>query len=212
MTDSTHLISFKLSFDLYSKFEGKGEIRWVEKERVILRNGKEIGVFDNNYVERFSTVKGWNNYTFLVSHNLQIKGLRLDPIDKLTEGMVLKNIDFSYFKSKKDSSIYNDYQSIKIETFNDDLISGTIKIKEKGMLFFPILYDDNWKLYIDGIEEKLVRANIGFTGVMIDIGEHEIILKYIPKGIDASLILSSMGLFMLIMFGVVNKKYYGNLK
>ena len=49
------------------------------------------------------------------------------------------------------------------------------------MLFFTIPFDANWKCKINGQKAELSRVNLGFTGIVLPPGKHEIELYFVPK-------------------------------
>jgi uncharacterized membrane protein YfhO len=71
-------------------------------------------------------------------------------------------------------------RTFQIDAFMEDRISGKIHLDDKGMLFFAIPYDKGWKAIVDGKKESLRLINIGFMGLPLNQGDHEIILKFIP--------------------------------
>ena len=55
------------------------------------------------------------------------------------------------------------------------------------------------KVYIDGKEQETYIADIAFTGVDIDKGEHTVELKYRPVGFKAELIVCGAGIVIFAM-------------
>jgi uncharacterized membrane protein YfhO len=88
----------------------------------------------------------------------------------------LKPLTFEEYKActgdlKKDS--------LTITHFDDNNIIGTIKADEKKLLFFSIPFDRGWKATVDGKPASTYRINIGFTGLMLDKGQHNVELHYV---------------------------------
>jgi uncharacterized membrane protein YfhO len=69
--------------------------------------------------------------------------------------------------------------TLAINTFDQNNIKGTIKVDEKKLLFFSIPYDEGWHATIDGKEATTYKVNIGFTGLLLDKGEHTVEMHYI---------------------------------
>ena len=46
------------------------------------------------------------------------------------------------------------------------------------MLFLSIPFDRGWRVIVDGSRADLTQANIGFSGVMLAAGEHQVELFY----------------------------------
>ena len=71
--------------------------------------------------------------------------------------------------------------TLEITEFNHSKIKGKIKLENSKMLFFTIPYDKAWKIKVNGQTEILSRVNIGFSGIVLPKGIHEIELYYVPQ-------------------------------
>ena len=76
-------------------------------------------------------------------------------------------------QSLVDSAMTMDY-------FSHNLIKGHITVSNPSMLFFSMPFDVGWKATADGVPVELQKVDIGFTGMMLEPGTHQIILKYEP--------------------------------
>ena len=75
------------------------------------------------------------------------------------------------------------------------------------MLFLSILYNPNWKVYIDGKQaEKVYRVNNAFLGVEISAGDHLVELCYRPMGYPYSLWLFLVGFIITIAIALYFKR------
>ena len=93
--------------------------------------------------------------------------------------------------------------SFQIELFSQNLIKGRINTGEQKLLFFSIPFDKGWKARIDNKEIKSFMANIGFMGIIIDKGEHEIELSFTPRFYYTGAMISIVAiiLFTMIVLG-----------
>ncbi len=86
---------------------------------------------------------------------------------------------------------------VKLESFSDREMSGTVNASEDGVCFFSIPDDGSWTAYVDG--EKVDTETVG--GAMISVpvkaGEHTIKLKYTPEGFKEGIVLTIAGLAIL---------------
>lgn len=71
-----------------------------------------------------------------------------------------------------------------------DSISGKVDAKQDGLIFFSIPYDRGWTTFVDEIETEVVTANIGFCGVPVPAGEHDIRMEFTPVGYESGIIIS----------------------
>jgi uncharacterized membrane protein YfhO len=91
----------------------------------------------------------------------------------------------------------NDISNLKKDTlnmkeFNQKLIKGKIKINRRKLLFFSIPFDKGWVAKIDNKLVKPILVNIGFTGILVDPGEHEIELSFVPRFFNLGAIISGI--------------------
>jgi uncharacterized membrane protein YfhO len=62
--------------------------------------------------------------------------------------------------------------------FSNANIKGTISLSQAKFLFFSIPYDKGWSAVVNGQPMDLEQVNIGFSGLMLPKGEHNIELIY----------------------------------
>ena len=93
-------------------------------------------------------------------------------------------------------------ECMKITENRQNRIVGSISLKKKKLVFFAIPFDKGWQATIDGKKAPLHLVNIGFTGLVVDSGEHEIMLRYEPPFFKAGLMISllSMALYLCVFF------------
>lgn len=88
---------------------------------------------------------------------------------------------------------------------SNNCIKGTVDTTKGGLLYLSILYNNGWKVYVDGKEaETVYRVNTAFMGVEVAEGQHEIVLKYQPLGMPYTIVLFGIG---VIVLGLVNIPY-----
>lgn len=85
-------------------------------------------------------------------------------------------------------------------------LTGTISTSKDKFLCFSIPYDKGWTAYVDGKKAELVQANIGFMGVELSAGDHDIELKYCPLGMPLGAVFSCIGLVGVVALTFGSKK------
>ena len=92
--------------------------------------------------------------------------------------------------------------TLSIEKFTQNNIRGRINPASQTLLFFSIPFDKGWVAKIDNKEVKPLIANIGFTGLVIEKGQHEIELTFTPPlfSLGATISVISLILFFLLIF------------
>ncbi len=108
-------------------------------------------------------------------------------------------IGLEKFTFLKYEQFVNDLKSdtLQITKFENSKILGSIELSESKMLFLTIPYDAGWKIKVNGQKEELSRVNIGFTGIVLPKGNHEIELYYVPQ---YSKLTSSISIISIILF------------
>lgn len=78
------------------------------------------------------------------------------------------------------------------EFYHDHLI-GKVNMDQEKLLFFSIPFDEGWSAKVDGVGTELLQVNIGFMGLLVDAGQHEIELIHKPKKRTLYILLSVFG-------------------
>ena len=93
--------------------------------------------------------------------------------------------------------------SLHISKFGQNYIKGEINTDKNKILFFSIPYDRGWKIKVDGNNVNPMMINIGFIGVPVEKGSHQIELSYTPlyfyTGAAISLIAVIIFIFLIII-------------
>lgn len=91
--------------------------------------------------------------------------------------------------------------TLTITSFQHHHIKGTIKCNKPKVLFFSIPYDPGWTAKVDGKETPVEMVNIGFCGILLESGEHNVELEYILPGTDIAKTVT--GIFFFIYLGLI---------
>lgn len=89
------------------------------------------------------------------------------------------------------------HEAITITSFSDNCIKGSATLTEPRIAFFSIPYDDGWKIYDNGEHVEKMKVNIGFMGIFLEPGEHEIELRYRLPGLYEGAIISLISILLL---------------
>ena len=140
-----------------------------------------------------------NHFTYVLSQN--------ERLDKLA-------IEFS--KGRYDLSNIKihviDYDVIKnrnqeIDAFKGEynqrntLAKGMIDVKEDGYLVTSFVYQDGYKILIDGKEVKNECVNKAFLGAKISKGKHQVTIIFNAPMKNAGLLISCLGIILLVFQG-----------
>lgn len=102
-------------------------------------------------------------------------------------------------------------QGLKLTSFDDTRLTGTIDVKEDGWMFTSIPYDFGWEIYVDGKEVPSQCFENAFLAVELPKGSHEIVMKYHAPGLRSGMVMSLGSiLIFLAIFVMENRKRLKN--
>lgn len=176
--------------------EGKIPDNFTDDRFSIAFEDKSVAILENkNVLPRAFMVYDWeivDNSTALdklLSFNFPLGRKVL-----LEEEPSVKRID----RKKTDWSVdYKNYGEQESKLF--------VKTKEGGMLFISETFYPGWKAYIDGEEEKIMRADFAFRAIPVTGGEHVVEFKYEPKSFLLGIQLSTLSLLFLLVLPMLSK-------
>ncbi len=185
------------------------------------QNGFDI-YLNENYVPMGYTYDYYLDETQFKTMNQQhrdrllLKGMLLNDEQIEAYKELLKPI--SENKNRWDYTITGlktDCDALKNETaesFEIDNRGFTSKItlERDNLVYFSVPYDRGWKAYVNGMETKIEKVNVGFMAVAAAEGENDIRFEYTTPGLKAGLAVSGVGWIVfaayLILCRVERKK------
>lgn len=98
-------------------------------------------------------------------------------------------------------TLYQSEVQVDKKLTKDNVIQGTIQVKNDGWFITSIPYDTHFKMYIDGKETKIQKVNTAFLGCEIGSGKHEVRIVYHAPGATAGKVFSMIGIvgFVLLL-------------
>lgn len=100
-----------------------------------------------------------------------------------------------------------------IQEFSDMDIQGYTDCSTDQILFLPVPFNKNWKVFVDQKEVDILKANAGFMAVGVPKGHADIRLCYKDRAFYLGVIISTICLFLTIAIcaGIRMKKKFLNL-
>lgn len=83
----------------------------------------------------------------------------------------------------------------------NDNVKAKINVDEKlknSVLYTSIAYDSGWKAFVDGVETDVIKVNLGFVGLHLDPGVHQIEFIYMSPYFVEGCLISLSGIVLLI--------------
>lgn len=74
-------------------------------------------------------------------------------------------------------------------------------------VFFSIPYEDGWSAYIDGEKADLDKVNVGFMGLKVPAGSHQIDLRYETPGLHTGILITFASALLLALYWVVSVRF-----
>ncbi len=133
----------------------------------------------------------------------------LENLDAKTEAVILSS-EFDQNINSADLNSLSNNGTINITSYEPDKIVYSTTNNGAGLAVFSEIWFDgkSWKVYIDGEEAPLLRANYLLRAVMVPAGDHEVVFEFRPVSyytgekitLASSLVLLLLGLGALGMY------------
>ena len=198
----------------YKRTATEDEILTVEYE--IEESGSYYGFFRTASKDGFRLSCGEReilddeNYTHIVTIGSCSKGdvLKAElPIIKTDNGYV------GYYLYRLDKEVFEegykklyDGSSMKLTEKGSRGLKGTIDVKEEGLFYTSVLFDEGWRAFIDGKEVEITPVADTFCAFKLSEGHHEIEFVYTPQGLYLGIGVSALGVVSFAVLAFVARK------
>jgi uncharacterized membrane protein YfhO len=105
------------------------------------------------------------------------------------------SLSMKHVKKQLDKLRKNSLQHVKE---GNNRIEGDTNLTEKGIMVLSIPYSKGWKATVDGEKVELMKANIMYSAVALEEGEHHITLTYRTPYLLEGMLISIVSLFLFI--------------
>jgi|GEM_PF-6649021 len=122
--------------------------------------------------------------------------------------ITFKNIELVIEDSKEvEESIEKLKESgLKINYFSNGHIKGNISADKEMMLIFSIPFDKGWKATVNGDNTPLYKVDVGLVGILLNKGDNDIDISYLPPYFNIGLIISISTILFITVFSIFKKK------
>ena len=228
-TDIEDVTSYSLSNlnNLMKSLSGINEDVLVKVELKRKNNNSyEFNIDEKNEYVYFST-----NYNITTNHSdygiLYLNGLRYAELKSNNVGSIrLKNVKLGKNKLKLEekkniNSIVVYYLDIDvyqkmIDKLKENMVNdieikgntfkGTVDLDEDSTILLSIPYDKGWNIYVDGKKTKYKKIANEFIGLDLKYKDHNIYMKYYPKGLKLGVVISIIFNLSLILILLKKKQ------
>lgn len=94
--------------------------------------------------------------------------------------------------------------TLEVEHYGPQQITMRAYVRSPAYLVLTDTYDSEWRVWVDGREASLLRADYAFRAIVLGPGSHSVLFLYHPRTAILGLALSVLALFgtvALISFG-----------
>lgn len=95
--------------------------------------------------------------------------------------------------------------TLKIETFKDSYIKGTVNASKDGVMVASMPYDEGWTVTVDGEAVELIKNESHMMMFNISQGEHTVEMKYFPQGLKEGIFVSVASILALALVMLLSK-------
>lgn len=135
--------------------------------------------------------------------------IMLEPEYFMETGFCVGNLHLYRFDSEEWEKAYDNLsdEQMEVTSYDSAHIEGNIHVDESGLFFTSIPYDDNWHMFVDGVETDIIPIWDGtFIAAELPEGNHVITFVYKQKGLVLGLIITLTILIGFIVFSILEKK------
>ena len=195
----------KLSYDSIAKFGNVSVFR--------NRHFLPLGFTYDSYIPLSSFLKASSNVkeqiiqeAFIAEEpiNLGIKSFKMNDLKDTLQSYTFNRFFYDIVSRKHDT--------LSITQFSENRIQGTISPTTKKLLFFSIPYDKGWHALIDGKPVQPILCNIGFMGLILEPGKHNVELFYHPPWFNESLLVTIITLLIYLTAIAADHFYFHRKK
>ena len=111
-------------------------------------------------------------------------------------------LENAYFVTEDEEAIARNYgliteNKVNVKKESSSHLKVTTDSDEEELLVLSIPYEENWKIWVDGSKSSGEMVYDTFLAIALEPGKHEIILRYIPKGMIAGIFISLVSIGIL---------------
>jgi hypothetical protein len=112
--------------------------------------------------------------------------------------ILLEGVSKRFSELKKLPVVPNVESMVRMISYENNRLILDVKTPEAAFLFMSEAYYPGWKAYVDGREEKIIRANYVFRAVPVGPGSHQIEVVYQPWTFKVGLTVSLLTILLLV--------------
>src|SRR5207237_4150695 len=100
-------------------------------------------------------------------------------------------------------------EKLLIRSFSQNLIEGTVRCDNNGVLLFQTPFDSGWRIRVDRQPASAMKVDFGLLGVGLMKGEHNIELRYRPPFLIVGAIVAIVSTLFLALISLRRPASFG---
>jgi hypothetical protein len=145
-------------------------------------------------VERFRIIKDPKEYMEILDTKGFLPGEEVLLMEEPWEGMEIE--------APKEGTKKSHGEPI-IKSYRNDSIELLVTMDGPGILVASESYYPGWRVYVDGVERRLLRANLILRAVALETGVHEVRFVYSPQSFKTGAAISTLTIAGLLAAGLL---------
>ncbi len=197
--DTGRLVSFELSF------MGDGEIEI--SDATIARPNMPLKLMETGgvdiYVNDDSMPRAYVAHKVRVARNEAARAFITDPASDLRGTILLEKEDETIKlvrKLGKDSPPARRIEKVEYKK-GHDRVELHARLLSPGYLFLSDAYAPGWRARANGLETKILRADLAFRSLFLPEGDHRIVMTYEPYSFRIGLMATLASVLFLVLAG-----------
>jgi len=120
------------------------------------------------------------------------KTLSAADFDPRTEAVIEGRLD-------TELGIAHEDDQVKVTAYSDERVELEVNIKEPGLLVLSDVMYPGWNVYVDGVEQPIITANLIMRGVFLPEGNHRVVFVFKPVLLFIGLLFSGIALLIILI-------------
>ena len=89
--------------------------------------------------------------------------------------------------------------ALTLTSFAQTRIEGTVNAEAKSVLIVQTPFDRGWRAWQDGKPAAVTKVDVGLLGIAVDVGPHQITLRYRNPRLTLALVITSLAALIGIL-------------
>ncbi|MHB0924759.1 MAG: YfhO family protein [Bellilinea sp.] len=117
------------------------------------------------------------------------------------EVLITQPIDF-----QNSTGVQLDGNEALIVDYSNNRVQIEAAMKQKGIIVLSDTWFPGWIARVDGVAQEIIQVNCNMRGLIIEPGEHTIVMSYKPASVKVGIAISLLSLILLISWSLINSK------